>query len=298
MRLSDQEWSVIARLEDLAVFSFENMVVDRGWLSRAKSLPSAISLRLSKVSLEGEWNPSWLGRMKSVQHVDLTNVNISKAEFLGLKDLREIRRLILSGTPATDEWLMQLPAYGSLESLEAAGPWISDRIAPWLAMQKSLESLHIGGHYVGDDIIKSVVTLPKIVELGLDDTQVTDTGMKWIAKSSIEKLRVANTSITRLGIGHLASSKRITSLRLSGCRVTDEMADLFVKMESLVVLSVDRTMIGLPFVRSMAKSQTLRLLQARDNGLSRMDLVDILTDADNHNLEVEYEYEKSSAKAQ
>jgi hypothetical protein len=83
----------------------------------------------------------------------------------------------------------------------------------------------------GDDELTLVLSLPELSVLELQNTNVTDEGLRRVAEASMLNLRsinLANTGLTDKGLAHLASLPGLTDVVVSGCdKLTIEGVERF-----------------------------------------------------------------------
>jgi len=103
---------------------------------------------------------------------------------------------------------------------------------------------------------------PEVERLNFKDEEVNDDALLWITTriKRIGQLDLDNTSITDEGIKHLASLESIKELRLKGCNITKDCLGDLNKLGTLELLHLGNTPIGLDDVPLLASLQHLSLL--------------------------------------
>ncbi len=93
---------------------------------------------------------------------------------------------------------------------------------------------------VSDEGMKSLLAFPKLAELNLSDTRVSNAGLASVAEvKSLRALKVANQrGVDDLGIKALAPLKDLESLTVNGCAVTDTVLPILAEFEGLQVLNL------------------------------------------------------------
>lgn len=85
----------------------------------------------------------------------------------------------------------------------------------------------------GDDELTPVLSIPELKVLELQNTNVTDQGLRRVAEAGMPNLRsinLTNTGLTDEGLAYLASLPNLTDVVLSGCdKLTIEGVERFRK---------------------------------------------------------------------
>ena len=81
--------------------------------------------------------------------------------------------------------------------------------------------------------------LEKVYDLNLNDTQITDAGLKEVAKlQKLQRLFLAGTQITDAGLKEVAKLEKLEGLVLGGTKVTDEGLKEIAKLKKLEYLEL------------------------------------------------------------
>ena len=92
-----------------------------------------------------------------------------------------------------------------------------------------------------EDILNEA-DLEKVAKLFLNGTQMTDAGLKEVAKmQKLERLYVADTQITYAGLKEVAKLQRLKSLSLAFTQITDAGLKKLAKLKKSKFLSLFRT---------------------------------------------------------
>jgi len=153
---------------------------------------------------------------------------------------------------------------------------VSSLGVPYIALQKSVESLHLEGTKIKDSDLTYIANMPKLERLYLDSTAVTDEGVKHLANmTSLEKLSLENTSVADKGIASL-TKLNLSELHLSNTRVRAEGLTSIAKFSKLKHLDLgayfpkgDKNLIAL------AANKELEWLDLRDSEIAVEDLDEV-----------------------
>ena len=86
--------------------------------------------------------------------------------------------------------------------------------------------------------------LTKVTELSLGNTQITDAGLKELAKlQNLTNTNLGYTQITDAGLKDIAKMQNLTDLSLSGTKITDACLRDIAKLQKLTYLSLRDTKI-------------------------------------------------------
>ena len=103
--------------------------------------------------------------------------------------------------------------------------------------------------------------LEKVTDLNLNATQITDAGLKDIAKlQNLTILSLFDTKITDAGLIEVAKLKSLTRLILGFTKITDAGLKEVAKLQNLEDLRLDDTKITDAGLKDLAKLQNLTLL--------------------------------------
>jgi internalin A len=194
--------------------------------------------------------------------------------FLEKLDPEAIDALILRDTDVSDEDLRFLAGLTNLQFLDLEQTKITDACAPHFANLKNLMRINLGafrvnedGFGVGDQVLAVLGTLPKLDNIDLRLTKVTDAGMAELAKcQSLQSVSIAGTEVSDAGLVHLAKLKNLKSLSLGvydeGAKISDEGLKTIGQMSGLRWLGLSGTPItdaGLPYLSGLKNLESLQL---------------------------------------
>ncbi|HEY2250682.1 MAG TPA: hypothetical protein VGH74_06460 [Planctomycetaceae bacterium] len=209
---------------DLHVTRFSN--AGMGLLERLTNV-QVLNLESTRVTDAGL---ARLSGLSELEDLDLGDLQVTEACLARLQGLKKLRRLNLQGTPAGDATLLALKGLTKLRSLGLFGTLISDQGMAALHGLGDLEVLTLGATRISDAglLHLSPQAAAHLKELDLQQTQITDSGLKIIGRlKNLELLELRSTRVTDAGLGELSNLTRLKELYLSGADVTDAaVADL------------------------------------------------------------------------
>ena len=175
-----------------------------------------------------------------VIEVDLSNTGGTDADLQLLKDLPDLRVLILGGpqgTKVTDKSLEHLKGLVNLQRLHLYGTPITDEGMVHLKGLTDLRLLHIVGTRVSPDGLKHLKGMTKLEQLDYDG--IDDAGLAHLkGLTSLKTLHLYQCTVTDAGLEHLAGLTNLQSLHFGSAKITDGGLKHLKKLTALRDLSL------------------------------------------------------------
>lgn len=212
---------------------------------------------------------------------------LSDEQILSLQENTDLRRLIIWGGPITNDRLAPISRLTWLTGLVLGEMPVDDGVLEHVAPLSRLENLILaytniegdltgltglpltdvrleGCRRVGDLCARSLAKFPKLRQLEIHMTGVTDRGLESLAESELEVLwlgpRITDDGMKTVGsmrrmkhldvCAHLVTDEGVRAIAelpdlevlwLPGCRITDESVETIGSMKKLRELNVQRT---------------------------------------------------------
>jgi formylglycine-generating enzyme required for sulfatase activity/WD40 repeat protein len=167
--------------------------------------------------------------------VALSNADIDDAGLANLAHCQQIREAVLDGNPkVTAKGLTALQHSTRLRKLNVAGTAVGAGLGQALASWSELETLLAQGSQVDDDALKDIPELPRLQNLSLADTAITEEGLARVVERCPNLREISGE--TSSGSLPVAALKRLRFLRrasLRGDQLTDEAVAMLVELSSL-----------------------------------------------------------------
>ncbi len=126
----------------------------------------------------------------------------------------------------------------AIKAVEEAG----GRVYQISAADESREvSCYLASNPIEDQHLESIGAISKVIWLNLANTEISNDGLKSIAKLPLTKLHLEKTKIGDDGLQHLKSLKDLEYLNLYGTQVTDAGLDHLKELKKLKKLYVWQT---------------------------------------------------------
>ena len=130
-----------------------------------------------------------------------------------------------------------------------------------------LKSLNVSDRPVTDDMVALIVKLP-LTSLYLNGTEITDEGMKHIAKmSELQALQIARTKVTDVGLEQLKSLTNMKALDISENNMPGDLAPL-KNLTELDWLLINKSKVSDAGLTTIASIESLNRLTMRETELN------------------------------
>ncbi|MBI3209113.1 MAG: hypothetical protein HYZ37_09475 [Candidatus Solibacter usitatus] len=248
-------------------------------LRSAKKL-ERIYLEGTKVSDSGAVS---LAAILTLRVINLRCAQITDAALERLEPLTQLEELVVGGNRITGHGLVYLQALPSLKLLDLSGAQttdngissvtLTDRNIEGLAGLAGLESLNLAS-----------VEIPRAGEIGGNGIQevislrVSDAGLeKLMSLRALRNLTLTRAPITGKGIGFLAQLPRLQNLVLSHAEnIGDEEMDALSKLARLTSLDLSGTKVSDAGLRKLAKQKSLRMLYVSGSRVTANGVAELL----------------------
>ena len=186
-------------------------------------------LELSGMPIPGEYLAVLLTLPKLEELYCAPKEGVQEA-MLHIGKCKGLRRLDLNQGHISDKLLESLRGLENLEGLALSGRSVSSGVSVVQHM-KHLRSLSLNDTSVCDDVLKTFVDLRNLETLYIESPNVTDAGMKYVAKSIyLKRFAVSSKQVTSKGLRQLSV---LTRLEYLSAKLTTPDASLFKALSSL-----------------------------------------------------------------
>lgn len=208
----------------------------------------------------------------SIGQIFLGDTEITNTGVGHLKQVRNLRTLMVPGTKVSDDGVREIARIDSLTYLDLSTTPITDTSLEHLQQLPSLQWLNVIGTSISDEGLKHLAvhrSLHSLLATGCD--QITDAGLKLIGDlTHLSTLELThNASFTDAGIVGLADLAKLSKLAISG-DISDvglqSISEQFPNLSYLSLGSAVVTDAGLEHLNKLNKLNTLRLAGMNVNG--------------------------------
>jgi len=172
----------------------------------------------------------------------------------------------------------------SLEQLKRRPTELAKRAAATRAAE-ALEQAAIVGDRVSSELNRLGLTpsgklrgpeLQRLEILNLSETEITDLGLKDVAKfQNLKMLFLGDTKISDTGLKEVAKLRNLILLYLKGSQITDAGLEEVAKMQQLLALNLSNTQITDAGLKEVAKLQQLGELNLSETRITDAGLVEV-----------------------
>ncbi len=161
-----------------------------------------------------------LGELNSLEHLNLERTPVEPSDFSWVRQLSNLRTLLLSGTGADGTCI------------------------PFLAGLHRLEELHLANCKIGDHDAQAIWRLPGLKAVDLGMCPITDQALEDIGRSSVlDSLSVPDTRVSDKGVEVLVAEalrtgQKLSFLTLRSCRITDKGLVRLASLRSLMFVDL------------------------------------------------------------
>ncbi|MFN0020830.1 MAG: hypothetical protein ACKVP0_21430 [Pirellulaceae bacterium] len=188
--------------------------------------------------------------LPKLRMLSLQGLPLKEADLKQLPELPELQELVLNDTLVTDEALVHLGKFASINKLWLENTKISDKGLIHLQRLPGLETLYLQNtrtagpgmvelkplsslRYIsfkkatlGPDSLRHIAQLQQLEILGLDDTNVTDEQLAdLVPLKNLRTLWLSKTRVTDRGVDHLLKIPSLQNLYLHGSKITEAGAE-------------------------------------------------------------------------
>ena len=198
------------------------------------------SVRLVRLSkpIAGDAQMKLLANFKKLEYLAIVCRQVTDAGLVHIKELSELKTLLLNGTSMTDAGLKQLTRL------------------------KKLERLYLTGSAVTEAGLQHIGSLSNLRTLWLERTPVTDRALSHLKRlTHLEVLVLADTKVTDAGLKHIAAFRKLKLLDLSGCRIQGSGLSDLTPLTKLQYLQLTRTKVRDGALKAFPKLQSLRQIE-------------------------------------
>jgi serine/threonine protein kinase len=144
----------------------------------------------------------------------------------------------------------------------------SAQLRAMIARDPHVKTLRLGATGVGNDDLKLLRYAPHLINLDLELTAVTDSGLKHLENLPLETLQLGSLDISDEGVRHLAHIKSLVELGLADTKITDASLPYIASLPNLHVLTLRHTHISNDHIGELVKLKSLVDLELSNTPIS------------------------------
>lgn len=229
MPIDEKDVAAIVKLPNLRTLRLAINTMSDETLSLLAAQTQLRELQLRDTPVSDAQFASLLEDMNSLVRLALRRVNgVTNAGLAAIKELPRLEVLSLIEMGISDQGLATLASLEQLRSLDVrrCAGLTSDNLSRLIAMRQ-LREVKLGGATVDDAALKTVLAIPSLVSLTVEDATITANGLAGIAVGSLADRLRAIALVRCYGVNDDALSvlrnlRHIESLSVRECPVTGE----------------------------------------------------------------------------
>ena len=222
-------------------------------------------------------------------NLDLRGCPVDNAALAHISELTTLKAVRLNGvsgaTTVDDGGMKHLKGLVNLKVLALDGLWVSEIGLEELTNLKKIEELYLKSTTVSDDGLALLSNYPKLKKLRLAFGQISDAGLPHLSGiKTLEELDLSeNSSLTNVGLEHLAPLTSLRKLNLWRLAISDDGIKNLAPLTNLEWLNLDNTQLsdaGLVALKDMKALTFLHLgsTSVSDTGLAQLEHLTNLKD--------------------
>lgn len=236
-RISDAGLEHVAQFKQLERLELAKTNVTSTGLARLAGLTKLRWLSLADCQIDDR-GLEHLKQLVALEFLDLGNTQVTDAGLQNLSGLSRLKTLWLYGTQTTDAGLARLSSLAELEEISYSKHYS----LRGLAQLKSLTVLQPQSESVNNDDLALLVDMPRLRELNLSQSNVTDAALEHVGKlKQLKSLNLHQTAITDRGLERIGQLTQLEVLSLSQTAITDAGLAKLSGLTELTFLGVDKT---------------------------------------------------------
>jgi internalin A len=228
------------------------------------SSPDQVTYAIAEIEQHG-WLVCWDENSQNGQTFSISRrypSNITDADFLPLRGLKNIRCVDAAFLTLTDAGLANMVGLNQLEELNITRvKGITDNGLSYLRYLPNLQILNISDTKVGDNGILQLKGLTQLRALNLNGNNITPEIFAQLKDlNNLRVLTLGGEKVTDECMRHLKAIPNLEELNLENTKVTDEGLELLAELPSLRKLRFTRMDINIPALIYLGKIKGLRSL--------------------------------------
>ena len=158
-------------------------------------------------------------------------------------ELSKLEKEYIQFLDVTDQDLKAVPSSAEIRKLAIGKTAVTDVGMASVSLSQ-VDWLDLTDCPIGDKTVARLESNPKINQLSLEGTKITDETLTVLGKlDSLDELDLSRTSVTDRGVAKLANLQKLEILWLTGTDVSDDCVEYLAKLKSLRQLEVTGTQI-------------------------------------------------------
>ncbi len=274
---------------NVAEVNFRGVEVTDDMFAHLAGFPKLRSVLLNETAITDS-SLEAIGKLKSVTNLDLRGCGVSNDGLKHLSGMTQLKALRLNGkngkATVDDSGLAELSELTNLKVLALDFLLVSVDGLSLIPNLNAMEELYMAGTAFDDDAVPVLLeSFPRLKKLRVAQTTLSDVGLEQLASlATLTDLDISeNSLLSDVGMQHVGSMKGLTKLNLWRLAVTDDGIRHLSGLTRLKWLNLDNTQLADPGLIHLQKMTELEFLHlgstlVTDEGIPQLEGLKSLKD--------------------
>jgi Leucine-rich repeat (LRR) protein len=221
---ADKTLAKVALLPGLKTLALNRAVLSDAGLVHLRGHPELVNLELRGTGIT-DAGLAHLTTLPQLRRLNLQATAIDDRSAATLAQLKSLTLLSVERTRLTSGGLAELRSLANLETLYLGESSITGDGLEIIPELPRLKYLSLRGLKVGDEQLAPLAVCTQLEAIGLDETPVSENGLKYLAAMKLKVLWLTNTQVGDGGFELLANMKSLERLYIKGTKITGPRAE-------------------------------------------------------------------------
>ena len=219
MGITNRSMPYIGRMSNLTELDLSHTKITGDGLRHLSKLTKLDELNLSNISMDDSGLAN-IGALKKLKRLDLSNTQITDAGLPTLSNFPFLGDLNLSETQVSDRGIENLLALHELRKLTLSTTNVTDHALGVIAQMKSVDAINLDGTAVTGQGVAKAFEKNDLSRINLGNCRVYDADITKIVHSMprLKNIGLAHTEVTDRSLKELAKLNRLEVLEIWGCQ--------------------------------------------------------------------------------
>lgn len=268
----------LAGLPQLATLTFVGPETNDETLKSLAEVTSLVNLRLDETQV-GDEGIEAIKELPKLEELRLDKTAVTDTGFEVIANMPEMKRVFCSRTKISDDGLAHFKGNEKLEALDLTQCiGVSNIGISHLADCKKLKYLKMYGRdVITDEAMVSISKLTNMTVLGVEDTSVSDEGLKQMKRFDYleEFYAFRCINITNEGVAALEDLTNLRRIRLRATSINGGCVKYLSNLPLLEILDVSETYVGDDGMAEMKRIDSLKRLNMWHTEITNEGLADL-----------------------
>jgi len=210
--------------------------------------------------------------------ISLMGRELDSKSLRGLKQLQNLRYLILANTNLTDKTLSELKGIKSLWEIDISDTFATAKSLSYIADCQDLRAIQAYSLDLSGDDFKVIKEFPNLNSLSVSGSRIDNEGWEYISTlKDLTELRCKLTQLTDEGLKNLSNLAKLQTLIAFSTQITDAGVSHMKNMHSLRFVFLDNNHITDDSIKSLYELHNLQQIGIRKTKITENSLKELST---------------------